>query len=152
MRTDSGLDADHRDPMGQAVMELARDADSLLSRPPPSLVFAAPLCLDRPLLDFFEIGSPSTRGLAEHQAGDQPAREPEGGDEVDDVTAAEENADPEEPADDRDDRADADSRVAGIRYGEQGDADRDRAEAARIVQKVVGKRGDHRARQRRDGM
>src|SRR5207244_6948729 len=79
---DAGLDADHRDPMGQDVVELARDADALFTRAPVGLVFAAPLRFEGSLLDLLEIRSPAPRGLAEDEAGNEPASEPQGRNQV----------------------------------------------------------------------
>src|SRR5438876_965798 len=78
---DTGLDADHRDPMGQDIVQLARDSNALLTSPPVGLVLAAPLGVERSLLDLFEIGSAAACGLTEDEAGDEPAGEPQGGDE-----------------------------------------------------------------------
>src|SRR2546422_2488914 len=53
---DTGLDADHRDPMGQDIVQLARDSNALLTSPPVGLVLAAPLDVERSLLDLFAAG------------------------------------------------------------------------------------------------
>ncbi|HEY8987549.1 MAG TPA: hypothetical protein VIM39_00930, partial [Candidatus Limnocylindrales bacterium] len=100
--------------MGQDVVELARDPDAFLTGPPPRQILPAPLCLERTVLNLFEIGSPASRRLAEDEAGDEPSCEPQGRDEVDHVASSEDGADRQETADDRDDRAGPCARVSSI--------------------------------------
>ena len=133
-------------------MDFPGDANALLTGSSARFVFAAPLCLQSSLLDLFEIGPAAARRLTEDEAGDQPTGEPQSGDEVGHVTSSEDHSDRQESADHGDDRADACSGVPGIGHREQGDADRNRAEPAGKIEKVVGKGREHRACQCRDGV
>lgn len=138
--------------MGEDVVELPRDADPLLTGPSACLVLATALRREGPVFDLFEVRTPAPGRLAEDETRDEPAGEPQGSDEVADVPPAKENAHRQEPADDRDDRHNSRSAVSRVRDRVQRHPHGNRAQPARIGQKVVRERRDHRPHQGGDGM